>query len=77
MNELFISISSLPHVSEHSISLDLIHEFRKNRHNVCIVCAPEKRDENNPDTYIAMEDGCTILRVKIGKNKKQMLLRKD
>ena len=44
MNVLFLSISSLPHISEHSISLDLIHEFQRNGHKVFVVCAIEKRD---------------------------------
>jgi len=74
MNVLFISISSLPHVSEHGISLDLIHEFRRRGHFVYIVCALEKRD--NQDTYIAEEDGCKILRVRIGNNKKANIIEK-
>lgn len=74
MNVLFISISSLPHVSEHGISLDLIHEFRRQGHNMYIICALEKRD--NQDTYIAEEDGCKILRVKIGNNKRANIIEK-
>lgn len=74
MNVLFISISSLPHVSEHGISLDLIHEFRRQGHNMYIICALEKRD--NQETYIAEEDGCKILRVKIGNNKRANIIEK-
>lgn len=74
MNVLFISISSLPHVSEHGISLDLIHEFRRQGHNMYIICALEKRD--NQETYIAEEDGCRILRVKIGNNKRANIIEK-
>lgn len=74
MNVLFISISSLPHVSEHGISLDLIHEFRRQGHNVYIICALERRD--NQDTYLAKEDGCNILRVKIGNNKRANIVEK-
>ena len=74
MNVLFISISSLPHVSEHGISLDLIHEFRRQGHNMYIICALEKRD--NQETYIAEEDGCKILRVKIGNNKRASIIEK-
>lgn len=74
MNVLFVSISSLPHVEEHSISLDLIHEFVRNGHNVYIICALEKRE--NRDTYLAEEGGCRILRVRIGNNKKASLIEK-
>ena len=74
MNVLFISISSLPHVSEHSISLDLIHELRRNGHDVYIVSALERRE--NQHTYIAEEAGCKILRVSIGNNKKAGIIEK-
>ncbi len=74
MNVLFVSISSLPHVNEHGISLDLLREFRKNGHKVFIVCAIEKRD--NKDTHLSEEDGCAILRVRIGNNKRAGLLEK-
>ena len=74
MNVLFISISSLPHVSEHGISLDLIHEFKRHGHNMYIICALEKRD--NQETYIAEEDGCKILRVKTGNNKRANIIEK-
>ena len=74
MNVLFISISSLPHVSEHGISLDLIHEFKRQGHNMYIICALEKRD--NQETYLAEEDGCQILRVKIGNNKRANIFEK-
>lgn len=74
MNVLFISISSLPNVSEHGISLDLIHEFRRQGHNVYIICSLEKRDKQK--TYIAEENGCKILRVRIGNNKKANIIEK-
>ena len=74
MNVLFVSISSMPHASKHSISLDLIHEFQRNGHEVYIVSAIEKRD--NAQTNLAEEAGCHVLRVKIGNNKKTGLIRK-
>ena len=39
-----------------------------------IICALEKRD--NQETYIANEDGCIILRVKIGNNKRTHIIEK-
>lgn len=74
MNVLFISISSLPHISEHSISLDLIHEFKRHGHEVYIVCALEKRE--NLNTYLTEEAGCHVLRVKIGNNKNTGIIEK-
>lgn len=67
MKILFLSISAIPHAAEHSISLDLLHEFQRNGHEVYIVAGLEKR--NNVDTYLAEEAGCKVLRVKIGNNK--------
>ena len=74
MKVLFLSISALPHVSEHSISLDLLHEFQRNGHEVYIVCGLEKKE--NRDTYLAEEAGCKILRVRIGNNKKANIITK-
>lgn len=74
MNILFISISSIPDIYLHSISLDLLREFKKNGHNICILCALEK---NNPKpTYCAEEEGFKIVRVQIGGNKKAGLIEK-
>lgn len=74
MNVLFLSISALPHVSEHGISLDLLHEFERNGHEVYIVAGLEKKDSR--ETFLAEEAGCKILRVKIGNNKKANLITK-
>lgn len=74
MNILFVSISSMPHLSNHRISHDLIREFRKNGHNMYVVCAAERKE--NVDTYLSEEDGSKILRVKVGNNKKANLIEK-
>ena len=74
MNVLFVSISSIEHASKHSISLDLLHEFQRNGHNVYIVAAIQKRD--NAETNLAEEAGFKVLRVKIGNNKKTGPIRK-
>ena len=68
MKVLFLSISAIPRVDGHSISLDLLHEFQRNGHEVYIVAGLQKRE--NTETYLAEEAGCKILRVKIGNNKK-------
>ena len=64
----------MPHLSKHSISLDLIHELQRNGHEVYVVCALERRE--NRDTYIDTEAGCTVLRVRIGNNKKASIIEK-
>ena len=74
MNILFISISSIPDVSLHSISLDLLREFQKNGHNVHILCSLEK--ENQRPTYYNEEKGFKIVRVQIGGNKKANIIEK-
>ena len=74
MKVLFLSISALPHVSEHSISLDLLHEFKRNGHEIYIVAGLEKKDSR--ETFLAEEAGCHILRVKIGNNKKANIITK-
>ncbi len=68
MNILLASISAVSHASAHSISLDLLHEFKRNGHEVYIVCGLEKTA--NAETNLSNEDGYHVLRVKIGKNKK-------
>ena len=51
MNVLFISISPIGHAASHSISLDLLHEFQKNGHNVHIVCAVERKQNMDMRGY--------------------------
>lgn len=66
MNVLFLSISAMPHLDGHSISIDLLHEFVRQGHAVTVVCAQAKGQE----TALTEEAGCRVLRVKIGGNKK-------
>lgn len=73
MNVVFISISAMPDVSEHSISLDLLRELQKRNHNVYIVCSC---DEVKKKTQLIDEHGFHVLRVKIGRNKKANIIRK-
>ena len=74
MNILFVSISGLPRLSGHSISLDLIHELNKKGHKVYAVCSNERR--NGQPTALCEEDGYKVLRVKIGNNKNTNLIEK-
>lgn len=74
MNILFVTISALPNISSHSISLDLMHTLIRNGHNVYAVGGLEKN--TNTDTYVSEEAGCQVLRVRIGNNKKANLIEK-
>lgn len=74
MNVLFLTISTMPHMSAHSISLDLLHEFQRNGHKVYVVCANERK--NNTPTTLVEEEGAVVLRVKTGNNKKANLIEK-
>ena len=74
MNILFVSISAIPDVAQHSITLDMVHQMRRLGHNVYIVCGLERKE--NAETYIGQEEGCTVLRVKIGNNKKANIIEK-
>lgn len=64
MNILFISISTLPDLNKHSISLDLIHEMCRNGHSVYVLCSHERR--HGKPTSITEEAGCQIVRVRTG-----------
>lgn len=68
MKVLFLSISPIPQMNAHSISIDLLHEFRQRGHEIYVVAALHKGEHT--ETYLVEEAGCTVLRVRIGKNKK-------
>ncbi|MDO5478759.1 MAG: glycosyltransferase family 4 protein, partial [Clostridia bacterium] len=74
MNILFVSISGLPNMESHSISLDLIHELTALGHKVYAVCANERR--NKKPTTLSEEAGCKVLRVKVGNNKNTNIIEK-
>lgn len=74
MTILFVSISSMPQMENHSISLDLLHQLRDQGHRVYVVCSIERHEDM--DTTISEEAGFTVLRVKIGGNKKANLIEK-
>ncbi|MBQ4145416.1 MAG: glycosyltransferase family 4 protein [Clostridia bacterium] len=74
LNILFLSISNFSHLDGHSISTDLLHELRRNGHNVHVVCGIDRGV--GEETSLKEEAGCKILRVKIGKNKKANLIEK-
>lgn len=68
MNILFVTISAMTNLSKPSISQDLLREFVRNGHKVYALCAADRNADEQ--TTLSEEAGCTVLRVKIGKNKK-------
>ena len=74
MNILFVSISGLPNMEGHSISLDLIHELTAMGHKVYAV-GSNQRSTKKPTT-LSEEAGCKVLRVKIGNNKNTNVIEK-
>ena len=61
-------------MSNHSISLDIIHELKKAGHKICVVCSNERR--NNQPTMLSEEDEIKVLRVRVGNNKNTNLIEK-
>lgn len=74
MNILFLSISSIPHLSNHSISLDLIRELKNQGHNVYVLGSNQRRE--GKDTTLSEEEGCKVLRVKTGNVTKSNIIEK-
>ena len=72
MNVLFVSISAMPHLDSHSISIDLIHEMTRQGHSVYVLCALDNNSSER--TTLSEECGCKVLRVKIGANKKANII---
>ena len=74
MNILFVSISAIPNLQDHSISLDLIRELSKRGHSVYVVGSNERR--NGQATTLSEECGNKVLRVKVGNNKNTNIIEK-
>jgi len=74
MNVLFISISTLAHLSGHGISLDLIRQFKNRGHSVYAVCSNQRREGKK--TCLSEECGCKVLRVKTGNLTKTNIIEK-
>ena len=74
MNVLFLSISEFSHMCNHGIYSDLLHEFQRYGHNVYVVCSLGYKE--GAMTYLADENNCKIVRVKIGNNATTNLIQK-
>lgn len=74
MNILFLTLNSFSSIKEKGIYSDLLREFAKNNHKLCIVTPVEKR--KNEETTLINEKNTTILKLKIGNIQKTNLLEK-
>lgn len=64
MNILFLGIGMHENIAKQNIYPDLLREFRDNGHSVYIACSRERRE--NKATMMNVEDGMSVLRIKIG-----------
>lgn len=74
MNLLFLTLLDFNSVNEKNIYTDLLREFQKNGHNVCVISPIEKRKKKN--TYLIKEENTTILKLKIGNVQKTNIIEK-
>ena len=73
-NILFLSLSDFNSLDERNIYTDLLREFKKNGHKICAISPVERR--KNEKTYIINEEGCKILKLKIGNIQKTNAIEK-
>lgn len=74
MNVLFLTLLDFVSVNESNIYTDLMREFVKDGHKVYIISPVERR--KNQDTSLINEDGCSILKLKVGNIQKTNLIEK-
>lgn len=74
MNLLFLTLLDFNSVNEKNIYTDLLREFQKNGHNVCVISPIEERKKKN--TYLIKEENTNILKLKIGNVQKTNIIEK-
>lgn len=74
MKILFLSLIDFNSLDSRGIYTDLLREFIKNGHEICVVSPIEKRKKL--DTHIINDKGCKILKLKIGNIQKTNLIEK-
>lgn len=62
MNILFLTLVKINSLDERGIYTDLLREFRKNGHQICVVTPTERR--NKKSTHLVSNEGTDILHVK-------------
>ena len=74
MNILFLTMSGIKNINDHSLYNDLMREFIKHDHKVYIVAPVEKR--LNEETNILNTKNYSLLRIKVGNMQKCNLIEK-
>lgn len=74
MNVLFLTLLDFDSIQEHNIYTDLLREFVKNGHKVCIISPVEKR--KGIKTHIIKEKNARILKLQIGNTQKTNVIEK-
>lgn len=74
MNVLFLTLLDFESLQERNIYTDLLREFVKNGHHVYCISPVERRKKQN--IHLVQEDGCDILRLKIGNIQKTNVVEK-
>lgn len=74
MNVLFLTLLDFDSLQEHNIYTDLLREFVKNRHKVCVISPVEKR--KGIKTHIIKEKNVRILKLQIGNTQKTNIIEK-
>lgn len=75
MNILFMSLIDFDSLDERNIYTDLLREFRKRDHYICVVSPVEKRS-NKETKLLQLSDSVQILKLKIGNIQKTNLIEK-
>ncbi len=74
MNVLFLSLCYYESINDKDLYTDLLREFGKNNHNICLVTIAEKR--RKVSTNIRIDDNCKILTVRTGNIQKTGMIEK-
>ena len=74
MNVLFLTLLDFDSLKEHNIYTDLLREFVKNGHKVCVISPVEKR--KGIKTHIIKEKNVRILKLQIGNTQKTNIIEK-
>ena len=74
MKVLFLTLLDFDSLQEHNIYTDLLREFVKNGHKVCVISPVEKR--KGIKTHIIKEKNARILKLQIGNTQKTNIIEK-
>ena len=74
MNVMFLTLLDFDSLQERNIYTDLLREFVKNGHEVCVISPVEKR--KGVSTHIIEEKNAKILKLQIGNTQKTNIIEK-